>query len=84
MRRQSLPFAMLKVIVRIAFAARRARVIPREAADDSVTRRKTSQTQFAHDRNVLQAERNAFSSYFAAPTNPARRARLVYFSLKLS
>jgi hypothetical protein len=84
MRRRSLHFDPLSVIVSIASAARLARVMSREAADGSSTRRRTSQTQLTSDMSVLPAERNAFSSYFAAPPSAERRARLVYFSLELS
>ena len=84
MRRRSLHFNPLSVIVPIASAARLARVMSREAADGRVPGAKRARWPFTSNRGVLPARRNTFSSYFAAPASPERRARLVYFSLELS
>jgi hypothetical protein len=81
MRRPSLHSDSLSVIVQMASAARRARVMPKEAARDSITSRKASRGHFAINENLLPAGPNRFLSDSAAPIPFQGRFVFDYFSL---
>ena len=73
MRRPSLHFGSLSLIVPLASHARRAKVMPAEAADGSVIWGTMGSTQIASDGSALQTGLNGFSSPVQHPP-PSRNA----------